>query len=153
MKKLMLCLAVGLLGSVPVANAEDVPFAQEIKARQGLMALNALNITILYKMSKGDLPYDPAAAKAAADAMVGVYNLDLPMLWPQGSDNSTNPTTRAKPEIWGKSSDIMTKVDDWGKAALAMQGAAGTDLASLQAAMGPLDAACSACHKEFRASK
>lgn len=153
MKKLLLGLGFGLLGAVAVASAADAPFGQEIKARQGLMEINALNITILYKMSKGDLPYDPVQAKAAADAMVGVYNLDLPMLWPEGSDNNANPATRARPEIWDKSSKIGARVDEWGKAALAMQAAAGTDLASLQAAMGALDAACSACHKDYRAAK
>lgn len=152
MKRLMLGFTILCAGGLAAAAADDAPFAKEIKARQGLMEINALNIGILYNMSKGNQPYDAAAAKAAADAMVGVYNLDLPMLWPEGSDTGANPNTRAKPEIWGKSSDIGAKVEDWGKAALAMQAGAG-DLTSLQAAMGPLDAACSACHKEFRASK
>ncbi len=152
MRKLLLGIGVITLAASGVAAAEDAPFAQEIKARQGLMEINALNISILYNMSKGNLPFDQAQAKAAADAMVGVYNLDLPMLWPEGSDTGANPNSRAKPEIWGKSADIGAKAEDWGKAALAMQAGAG-DLTSLQAAMGPLDAACSACHKEFRASK
>ncbi|MEE4346330.1 MAG: cytochrome c, partial [Paracoccaceae bacterium] len=42
------------------------------------------------------------------------------------------------------------KNDDLVTAAKAMEGAAGTDLASLQAAMGPVGEACGACHKAYR---
>ena len=109
MRKLLLGIGVITLAALGVAAAEDAPFAQEIKARQGLMEINALNISILYNMSKGNLPFDQAQAQAAAAALVGVYNLDLPMLWPEGSDTGANPNSRAKPEIWGKSADIGAK--------------------------------------------
>lgn len=152
MRKLFLGIGAVTQLALGAAAAEDPPFTQEIKARQGLMEINVLNTGILYKMSKGDLPFDQAQAKAAADALAGVYDLDLPMLWPEGSDTGANPNSRARREIWGKSADIGAKVEDWGKAVLAIQAGAG-DLTGLKAAMGPLDAACSACHKAYRASK
>ncbi len=146
-----LTLAATLLALAVPALAENAPFAQQIKARQGLMQINALNIGVLAGMAKGEVPYDAAQAQAAADAIVGVYNLDLPMLWPAGSDNTANPATHALPAIWAEGSDIMAKVDAWGTAAKAMQGAAGKDLASLQGAMEGLGGACGGCHKAFRA--
>lgn len=152
MKKILAGAALILSVATGFALAEDAPFASEIKARQGLMNINALNIGILAGMAKGETPYDAAQAKAAADAIVAVYNLDLPMLWPAGSDNTANPASNALPAIWADGSDIGAKVEAWGQAATAMQAAAGTDLASLQGAMEGLGGSCGACHKAFRAS-
>ncbi|MCX8507404.1 MAG: cytochrome c, partial [Rhodobacteraceae bacterium] len=132
MKKLLAGAVLALATATGFALADDAPFTKEIKARQGLMQINALNIGILAGMAKGETPYDAAQAKAAADALVGVYNLDLPMLWPKGSDNSANPATNALPAIWADGSDIGAKLEAWEKATLAMHAAAGTDLASLQ---------------------
>lgn len=148
----MIGLATVLSAAPAVWAADAPPFQSEIKARQGLMELNALNIAVLGKMAKGDAPYDAAQAKAAADALAGVYALDLPMLWPAGSDNGAVKDTNALPAIWAEGSDIGTKVEDWGKAVTAMQAAAPGGLDSLKAAMGPLGGACSSCHKAFRAS-
>lgn len=152
MRKILTGAALILSVATGFALAEDAPFTKEIKARQGLMNINALNIGILAGMAKGETPYDATQAKAAADAIVAVYNLDLPMLWPMGSDNTANPATNALPAAWADGSDIGAKVEAWGQAATAMQTAAGTDLASLQGAMDALGGACGACHKAFRAS-
>jgi len=59
--------------------------------------------------------------------------------------------TRALPALWENFPDLMTKGKALADAAAGMADAAGTDLASLQAAMGPLGGACSACHKAYRA--
>lgn len=152
MKKLLTGVSAAIIALSGSAFAEDAPFAKEIKARQGLMNINALSIGVLAGMAKGEVPYDAAAAKSAADAIMGVYNLDLPMFWPQGSDNTANPATNALPAIWAEGSDIGDKVEAWETAALAMQAAAGTDLASLQGAMDALGVSCGACHKAFRAA-
>ena len=53
-------------------------------------------------------------------------------------------------ELWQNMPDVMSKGADLVTAATAMEVAAGTDLASLQAAMGPLGGACGACHKAYR---
>ena len=153
MKKLFASLTALTIAMSGTAFAEDAPFTKEIKARQGLMNINSLNIGVLAGMAKGETPYDATAAQAAADALVAVYKLDLPMFWPQGSDNTANPATNALPAIWADGSDIGDKLEGWEKAALAMQAAAGKDLVSLQGAMDGLGGACGACHKAFRASK
>lgn len=153
MKKILIIAAAALIGLTGAVAAEDAPFTKEIKARQGLMSINALSIGILAGMAKGDVPYDATQAQTAADAIVGVYKLDLPMLWPAGSDNAANPATNALPAIWAADSTIMEKIEGWETASLAMQAAAGKDLASLQGAMDGLGGSCGACHKAFRASK
>lgn len=148
----MIALAAALSAATAVWAQDAPPFQSEIKARQGLMQMNALNIAILGKMAKGEMPYDAAQAKAAADALAGVYALDLPMLWPAGSDNGAVKGTNALPAIWAEGSDIGAKVEGWGKAVAAMQTAAPESLDSLKAAMEPLGGACGSCHKAFRAS-
>ena len=152
LKKLALGLSAIAFAIAGAAIAEDAPFGQQIKARQGLMQINALSIGTLASMAKGETPYDAAAAQSAADAIVGVVNLDLPMLWPAGSDNTANPATNALPAIWAEGSDIGAKVEAWSTAATAMQAAAGKDLASLQGAMDALGGSCGGCHKAFRAA-
>ena len=152
MKKILIIAAAALIGLTGAVAAEDAPFTKEIKARQGLMSINALSIGILAGMAKGDVPYDATQAQAAADAIVGVYKLDLPMLWPAGSDNAANPATNALPAIWADGSDILMKVGAWVDASKAMQAAAGKDLASMQAAMDALGGSCGGCHKAFRAA-
>jgi len=73
------------------------------------------------------------------------------MLWPAGSDADSAEGTRALPDIWSNFPDVAAKGAMMREAADAMAAAAGTDLASLQAAMGPLGAACGGCHKPYRA--
>jgi len=153
MRKTTIAILAALAMTAAPAFSADAPFAQQIKARQGLMEINALNIGVLAGMAKGEQPYDAATAQAAADALVGVYKLDLPMLWPKGSDNTANPATNALPAIWADGSDIGEKAEAWEKATLAMQAAAGKDLDSLKGAMEGLGGACGSCHKAFRAAQ
>ncbi len=152
MRKMFLGAAAFAFSVVGIAAAQtDAPFATEIKARQGIMNYRAINIGTLAGMAKGDVPYDAAAAKVAADALVASANLDISMLWPVGSDNAANPATGALPAIWAEGSDIGAKAGAFSEATAAMAAAAGTDLASLQGAMDALGGACGGCHKAFKA--
>ncbi|MGB3147426.1 MAG: cytochrome c [Paracoccaceae bacterium] len=132
------------------ALAEDGPFAKEIEARQGIMMYRAINIGTLAAMAKGDAEYDAEKASIAANAIAASAKLDQSMLWPMGSDNAANPDSTAAASIWAEGSNIGTLAGDFASAADAMAAAAGTDLASLQAAMGPLGGSCGACHKAHR---
>jgi cytochrome c556 len=71
-------------------------------------------------------------------------------MWPQGTDNEADPNSRALPAIWTNFPDVAAKGKALADAAVAMQAAAGKDLDSLRAAMGPLGASCGACHKVYR---
>jgi cytochrome c556 len=152
MKKMLLVTGlVSALAGVAVADSH-APFGMQVEARQGIMIYRALQLGTLGAMAKGEVAYDAAAAQKAADNLVAASNLDLSMLWPQGSDNASHPDTKALPALW-----TDPKVGEAGKAyyeaALALQGAAGKDLDSLKAAMGPVGGACGACHEVARASE
>ncbi|MCX7890384.1 MAG: cytochrome c [Rhodobacteraceae bacterium] len=133
--------------------AQDAPFGMQIAARQGMMAYRALNIGVLAAMAKGEAPYDAAAAQKAADNLAAQDALDQSMLWPPGSDNSANPESTALAAMWAEGSGIMDKASAYADAVAAMQAAAGKDLDSLRAALGPLGGACGDCHKAFRVAQ
>jgi len=147
-------LLAGLLGatlaaaSVAAASAEPAP---AVKARQAQMQLYGFNLGTLGAMAQENMPYDAAVASVAAKNLAALTQLDGSLLWPAGSDIDSIEGTRALPEIWTNFSDVVAKAQAVQGAAEAMADAAGTDLASLQAAMGPLGAACGACHKAYRA--
>lgn len=151
MKKWIGGLALATLSLGFAAQAQDAgPFDMEIKARQGFMAYRAVNIGTLAGMAKGEVEYDAAKAKTAADALLASASFDMSMLWPAGSDNSANPKSTATAAIWADGSTIGDESAKFKAAAEAMAGAAGTDLAALQGAMDGLGRACGSCHKAFR---
>ncbi|MCY1125319.1 cytochrome c [Frigidibacter sp. RF13] len=151
MKKIVAGTAIALLSMATIGLAEEEgPFANEIEARQGLMVYRAINIGTLAAMAKGEAEYDAAKAATAANALLASANLDVSMLWPPGSDNAANPDSTASAAIWADGSDIGAKAGAFKAAAEAMAAAAGTDLASLQGAMGDLGGSCGGCHKAFR---
>ena len=130
-------------------------FAQDanpaVTARQSLMTLYAFNLGTLGAMAQGNVEYDAAAAQAAADNLVKLTSLSAATMWPAGTDNMSIEGTRALPALWENMADVGAKAGAVAEAAAGMAAAAGTDLASLQAAMGPLGGACTECHKAFRA--
>ena len=96
-----------------------------IKARQSLMQLYAFNLGQLGAMA----------------------------MWPEGTDNEPMAgKTAALPAIWTTFPAIAEKSQALTDAATTMAGAAGTDLASLQGAMGAVGGSCGGCHKTYRAS-
>ena len=149
MPKTRLLAAALILAAAPVM-AQQSPEMQAMKARQGLMNFYAMNLGVLGGMAKGAVPYDAAMAGTAAANIAGVSQLNLSMLWPEGSDDMSLDGSRALPVLWENMADVGAKSAALREAAAAMQTAAGTDLAALQAAMGPLGAACGDCHKAYR---
>lgn len=141
-------LAAVLLAGTAIADKGTHP---AVKARTSIMTLYASNLGQLGAMAKGQADYDAEAASKAANNLALLVQLDQSTLWPQGTDNKSIEGTRALPELWQNFPDVMAKGEALGKAAAAMQAAAGTDLAALQGAMGGLGGACSACHKAYRA--
>ena len=149
MKTFALALAVAVTGLTGGATAQDLDKA--VKARQATMQLYAFNLGILGNMAKGATEYDADAASAAAGNLVKASSQNQMAYWPKGSAMGEVEGSKALPAIWedggiGAAAKAMTD------AAVAMEAAAGTDLASLQAAMGGLGGACGGCHKAYRAS-
>lgn len=147
MKSLLLTAAAALtLGTVVLADghAEADP---AVKARQAHMQLYAFNLGILGNMAQGKTDYDADAAQAAADNLAAVASVDETAYWVEG----TAEGSRSLPVIWENLDDFIAKQNAVKTASLAMADVAGTDLASLQGAMGDLGGTCSACHREYRA--
>ena len=145
----VLGLAV-LAGAASGQDAAQKALADATKARQAQMQLYAFNLGLLGGMAKGEVPYDATAASAAAGNLASLAQLDQSRLWPEGSDEMGVEGSKVMAELWQNMPDVMSKGADLVTAATAMEVAAGTDLASLQAAMGPLGGACGACHKAYR---
>lgn len=140
-------LVAAVLGSA-IAHESENP---AIKARTSVMQLYAFNLGTLGKMAKGEAEYDAEVASNAANNLVTLTQIDQSAMWPAGSDNASDPTSRALPAIWENFPDVSAKGKAMSDAALAMQSATGQDLEALRAAMGGLGGACSACHKAYRA--
>ncbi len=146
---LMAAAASAVLASVAIAEEED-PFADAVEMRHGLMLQMATDLGKVGAMAKKEAPYDAAvASKAAANiaAVASVLSMDQ---FPAGSEYQKSADSYALPAIWENQDDFLKKIADMNTAAAAFQTAAGTDLASLQAGMGGLGGACSACHKAYR---
>ena len=122
-----------------------------VTARQSLMTLYAFNLGTLGAMAQGKMDYDAGAAQAAADNLVKLSSLAVGPMWAPGTDDMSIDGTRALPTLWDNMADVGAKAAALSAAAEGMAAAAGTDLASLQGAMGPLGGACGDCHKAYRA--
>lgn len=133
------------------ALAQDAASAA-VKARQSHMQLYAYNLGILGGMAKGAVEYDADAAQTAADNLATLATMNTYSYWLPGTAAGEIDGSKALAAIWEEGSDIGAKAGALGEAALAMKAAAGTDLAALQGAIGPLGASCGGCHKAYRQS-
>jgi len=135
-----------LLGGFTLASSAPL-YAQAdiIKERQSLMKSNSAASKAI-KAAVGAKDYATVEAKAKdimgnADKIVADF--------PKGS---TTGKTKAKPEIWEKSDLFAKDAKSLGKAAseLATAAKAGNE-AEVGAKVKAVGAACSSCHKQFRA--
>lgn len=140
------CLFATGIGAAAVA--QDVPPA--VNARQGQFQIMALNIGVVGGMARGNTEYDAEAAQAAADNLVAISMLDQRFHWPEGTDNMSIDGTRALPAIWDNLPDVIAKWEAFGAAAQGLADVAGNGLEAMQAAVGPVGAACGACHDAYR---
>lgn len=146
-----LCAALALAAATALPAAAETPFATEIEARQGQFKLLAINVGPLVGMAQGQVPYDAALARQAADNLVAIAGLHEGLLWPEGSDNAAVAGTRALPAIWEDIEDFGTRLAALRSATADLQGVAGDGLEAVQGAIGPVGAACSSCHQAYRA--
>lgn len=142
-------LSVAVFGTA-IADEGENP---AVKARTSIMQLYSFNLGTLGGMAKGETEYDAASATRAANNIVVLTQIDQSAMWPAGSDNVSDSSTRALPAIWENFPDVGAKGQALSDAAVAMQAAAGQDVEALKVAMGDLGGACSACHKAYRAPK
>lgn len=150
--RLVPSLAAALALSAGLAAAQGAPDPADaaVKARQSHMQLFSFNLGLLGGMAQENIPYDAAAATAAAANLVALAGIDQGRYWMPGTDSDSREDSRTLPALWQNIPDAVAKNAALGEAAMAMQAAAAVDLASLRGAMGPLGGACSACHEAYR---
>ncbi|MDG4648788.1 cytochrome c [Roseibacterium sp. SDUM158017] len=146
---LALAALAAAFSAAPPAIAQDLPFP--VEARQGQMKLMGLNLGTLVSMARGDADYDAETAQAAADNLVALSSIDQRFSWPEGTDNMALIGTRALPEIWESRADFDEKYQALGAAAGGLAAAAGGGLDQMRGALGPVGAACGACHDTYQA--
>jgi cytochrome c556 len=132
-----------------MAEASPEEQAAAVEARQNHMKSYGGAMRVLGQMARGDAAYDAAAATEAANTLAELSAMDILPWFVEGTAVGY-PESEALPAIWENGEDFRAKHAALNAAAVAMQAAAGTDLAALQAAMGPLGAACGSCHELYR---
>ena len=143
--------ACAFIRAVPVAIliaglGSPMAFAGPIEERQALMREDGKAGQELFKMFKGEAPYDAATVKKDGDLIV--KNLEkIASLFPPGSDKGP-PETFAKTEIWTDPEGFKAAGEAAYTAAKAV--ADSTDEASFKAAVPALGKACGECHEKYR---
>jgi cytochrome c556 len=145
--------AVAALGALTGLNAQAQFQKPEdaIKYRQSAMYVMATHLGRVGAMAQGRAPFD---AKAAADnAAIVVAMSKLPSAaFGEGTDKGM--PTRAKPEVWKDQAKVKDLFGKMQAEAEKFEAAAKTgNLDTIKAALGPLGAACKACHDDYRAEK
>lgn len=144
-------IAAVLTGTAFAAGHIDENIARAMDARQSHMTLYSFNLATLGGMAQDRIPYDAAAATAAANNLAAIANMDQSGYWVEGSDSSVEGS-RAKPEIWTNADDYAEKIAALASASTALAAVAGDDLDALKAAFGPVGGSCGACHRAYRVS-
>lgn len=144
----MAAMAISVATAALAQNKLPAP----VKARQAHMDLNAFNLGILGSMAKGESDYDAETAKAAAQNLVMLSELNQMSYWPEGTDNASIEGTRALPALWQNLPDVMEKAKALHEAEVALASTAGDGLDAVKAGLGKVGEACGACHKAYRQS-
>ncbi len=139
-------LGMGLAAATALADVTPA-----VEARQGQFKLFAFNVGPMAQMAQGAIEYDAEVAGTAAANLAALVSVEQARLWPEESDNETVEGTRALPGIWDDLEDFASKFSDLQMAVADLEGAAGEDADALRGALGPVAAACSACHEDYRA--
>lgn len=150
MRFIAVSVVAAVAATVAVAQATPEELAAAVEARQAHMKSYAAALGVLGKMAKGEAAYDAAAATEAATKLVELSSIDQSGFWLAGSETGAVADSDALPALFENLGDYTTRTAALNAAAVAMQTAAATDLAALQAAMGALGGTCGGCHETYR---
>lgn len=154
MNRTLRLVAVSVLSAVAagaaVAQATPEELAAAVEARQTHMKGYGAAMGVLGKMAKGETAFDAAAATEAAGRIVALSAADQSGFWLPGTEAGAIAESEALPALFDNLEDYATRTAALNAAAVALQAAAGTDLAGLQAAMGAVGGACGGCHEVYR---
>ena len=146
MKKFVTLLAATAVLGGSAAIAQD--YKNHVKARQGVMWVQAINLGTLGAMAKGEMEYDAEAATSAAKSLHATSMIDIATLFPEGSQGDT----RALPAIWEDMDGFQEAWDAFGAAAEKAAAEAGNGKEALGPLMGALGGSCGGCHDDYRAA-
>lgn len=122
-----------------------------VKARKSHMQLYGFNIGLLGGMAKGEIEYDAAAAKGAAENLAALSSLNQSRYWVPGTSNTElGEETRALPAIWESGSKAGEIGGQMAEAAATLASVAGDGKDAMTGALGPVGKACGDCHKGYR---
>lgn len=148
-----LAALIGIAVAAPLA-AQPVSEAAvaAIKARQGYYEMLAANMGTLAAIAKGDVPYDEATARHAAENLQALGQYDVTIHFPDGTsrDDLGAEHTAARPEIYTNREDFAQKLAGLREATTGAPDAIG-DQRAVGALVGKVGAACKACHDSYRA--
>mgnify|MGYP001765185300 FL=1 len=136
------------------AIASGTAFAADpIETRKATMkAIGGAFGGVMVKMVKGEIPYDAAAAKKAADTMVEKgKSIDIAALFPKGTEKGGD--TEALPKIWSDPAGFKAAMDKMNAAFAAQAPNVDQGLDKLKVAVGEIGKTCKGCHDEYRAPK
>jgi cytochrome c556 len=144
-------VAAGALCLVGAAYAQVAAEDAAVKARKAHMQVQAFYLGQLGAMAKGDVAYDATTAGVLAADLAALSSVDQRFYWIPATAQGEVEGSRLLPNALEEGSDIIARAEALNTAVAALVTAAGTDLAALQAAMGPVGQACGACHEAHRA--
>lgn len=145
-KKLPVLAVLAALLPLGLARAGESPQEQRHELMEGV----GDGAKAIGGMLEGERPFDAAAAMSALqtwDHAAGVVG----DLFPEGTESGYD--TRAKPNIWSDRAGFDAALQAWSEAVDAAIAADPQDLASLEAAAGPVFQECKACHEDYRAEE
>ncbi|MEL6806937.1 MAG: cytochrome c [Pseudomonadota bacterium] len=116
-----------------------------VMARMHGMTLISDNVKVLGTMAKGQVAFDAASARAAAQAIAdhAAQSVDL------FAADETDPKSEALPAIWTDFDDFTIKAEALETAAADLA-ASVQSLEDVRAAMPKIGATCKACHSKYR---
>ena len=116
-----------------------------VQARMHGMTMISDNVKVLGTMAKGQVDFDAASARAAAQAIADHAAQSVDLFVP----NETDPKSEALPAIWENFDDFTTKAE----ALQTLDADLAASVASLddvRTAMPSIGATCKACHSKYR---
>lgn len=140
MLRVLATVAVAAIGGTTLAYAQNLDI---IKQRRETMRAVAGASTPVFRMTKGDIPFDLAAVQGHLKTMQD--NVEkMRTLFPD--DSKTGGDTDASPRIWTARAEFNAAIDKWHAETKAVA-AKITDEASFKANYPGYGGACGLCHK------
>ncbi len=130
-----------------VAVAQEMRPDRAVKYRQGFMYAMNVNLGVLSRMVKGEIPFNKEKAVRSASFISELSQMPWDGFVPVSHEGGK---TKAKADIW-KDKAQFDKLAEALQAELPKLVAAAQtgDVAQLKAALGPATKACDNCHDKF----